>query len=231
VFAILYGRALQEVGKLDAYPNRGLFATRECGPGTIFADTYRIPIRSDEARPSLLRVQVGLRDFEAKTELTASVGTLIFAAGKLGPSESSVEPQHPADWRFGDVISLFGHTVELEENAVDRVTLRLFWRSLAAPPEAYTVFVHLLNQQEELVSQSDGQPVDGDYPTDWWSAGEVIVDDHSLSLPPESPEGEYHFAIGLYRLADGTRVPVTDAAGNVQRDGRIVLGPPIRIGP
>lgn len=114
---------------------------------SYFADLYHIPLRPDAARPSLLRVQVGLRDFEQETNLPAS----------------------------------------------------------------------------------DGQPVIGDYPTDWWAAGEVIVDDHSLVLPPDMPGGNYHFAVGLYRLSDGVRLPVTDTAGNLQPDGRIVLQPPIQV--
>ena len=47
VFVIVYGRQLQEVGKRDAYPYHGLYATRQCQPGQIFADPYRIPIKRD----------------------------------------------------------------------------------------------------------------------------------------------------------------------------------------
>ena len=38
---------------------------------SYFADLYHIPLRPDAARPSLLRVQVGLRDFE-QDEITIS---------------------------------------------------------------------------------------------------------------------------------------------------------------
>ena len=63
VFVIVYGRQLQEVGKRDAYPYHGLYGTRQCQPGQIFADPYKIPIKSSGAdRPTVLRAQIGVRD-------------------------------------------------------------------------------------------------------------------------------------------------------------------------
>ena len=46
VFAIMYGRQSEEVGKRDAYPYHGLYATRQCEPGQIFADPYQIPAKA-----------------------------------------------------------------------------------------------------------------------------------------------------------------------------------------
>ncbi|HSD83131.1 MAG TPA: glycosyltransferase family 39 protein, partial [Anaerolineae bacterium] len=74
VFAIVYGRQWQEVGKRDAYPYHGLYATRQCEAGQVFADPYRIPIKPDGAeRPSILRVQIGLKDWATHTELAPAV--------------------------------------------------------------------------------------------------------------------------------------------------------------
>ncbi|MGH2592845.1 MAG: hypothetical protein ACRDGG_04970, partial [Anaerolineae bacterium] len=40
VFVSVKGHSLTEVGKLDAYPHRGLFATSDCPPNAVLADRY-----------------------------------------------------------------------------------------------------------------------------------------------------------------------------------------------
>ena len=89
VFVIVYGRGLEEVGKRDAYPDRGLYATRQCQPGMIFADPYRIPTKPDAARPTVLRAQIGVKDWASKAELQptandAPVAAVVFPAGRAG---------------------------------------------------------------------------------------------------------------------------------------------------
>ena len=75
IFVIVYGRQLQEIGKRDAYPYHGLFATRQCQPGQIFADPYRVPIKAAEAqRPTVLRAQIGVKDWTTGEELAPNAG-------------------------------------------------------------------------------------------------------------------------------------------------------------
>ena len=62
-------------------------------------------------------------------------------------------------------------------------------------------------------------PLNGDYPTDWWSPGETIVDGRPLPLPPEADR----VTIGLYRLADGVRLPVVDQNGQRVVNDEIVI--------
>ncbi len=236
VFAIVYGRAQSEVGKRDAYPNRGLYATRACEPGTIFADPYRIPIKSDALRPTVLRVQIGLKDWPHNVELAPSIGgkqipALIFTAGKIAPNPIDQPAPAKDHWRFGDRVELSAVSIPVQARSGESVSITLYWRALLAVPESYTVFIHVLDERGRTAAQADGLPVNADYPTDWWASGEMIGDQHQISLPPDVPAGQYRIAIGLYRLADLSRLPVVDGAGSLQADNQIILPDRLQIQP
>jgi hypothetical protein len=105
----------------------------------------------------------------------------------------------------------------------DLLDLTLFWRSISDDiPTGYTVFVHLVNNDESIIAQGDGSPVGGFRPTTSWRSGEVIIDDHSLSIPPDTPVGIYRLWIGLFDPETGQRLPVT-VAGEQLPDGRLLL--------
>jgi hypothetical protein len=63
----------------------------------------------------------------------------------------------------------------------------------------YTVFVHLLDETDQLVAQHDGQPWwQVKIPTSSWQQGETVLDQHTLQLPPELPAGTYRLQTGVY---------------------------------
>ena len=220
VFVIVYGRQLQEVGKRDAYPYHGLYGTRQCQPGQIFADPYRIPIKANGVdRPTVLRAQIGLRDRQTQTELAAMGGgqplsSVMLDVGKLSPPAQ--EHDDTMDYRVGDRLTLLDARIERLDGAPQ---LSLTWQVAATPPEAYTTFVHILDENGESIGQADGPALNGDYPTDWWSPGETIVDTRPLTLPPEADR----VTMGLYRLADGARLPIVDQNGQRVPNDEIVL--------
>jgi hypothetical protein len=71
----------------------------------------------------------------------------------------------------------------------------------------YTVFIHLVNSNGDLVAQRDSMPVCGFRPTASWSAGEIIRDQHGLQFPKLSP-GQYALWAGLYNSNTSERLPV-----------------------
>jgi hypothetical protein len=77
----------------------------------------------------------------------------------------------------------------------------------------YTVFVHLLDGDGNVVAQADGPPVGGDYPTSLWAPDETIVEERVLDVENLS-SGVYELALGMYLLETGDRLPATDAEGN-----------------
>jgi hypothetical protein len=96
-----------------------------------------------------------------------------------------------------------------------------------APPEIYTsylVFIHLVNEAGQIVSQVDAIPVGGARPTTGWRAGEVVADAHSLPIPTDLPPGRYALNVGLYNPDDGARPAVT-VNGAPQPDNQLRLEP------
>ena len=87
--------------------------------------------------------------------------------------------------------------------------VRLAWHAEQPPSGQYTAFVHLVDEAGQLRAQSDQVPVRGTRPTADWIAGEYVLDEHQLALPPELAPGAYRLIAGLYDSATGRRAPVT----------------------
>jgi len=109
------------------------------------------------------------------------------------------------DLGLGETITLLGY--ELTEG--DPARLTLYWRAEAPVEDGYTLFVHALDADGEIIAQFDAPPLDGLYPTDAWLPGQIIVDARLLVLP----EAARALSVGLYDPASLTRLPVTDAGG------------------
>ena len=126
---------------------------------------------------------------------------------------------------FADQIDLLGYSLGEDDLAPGgSLDLTLFWSPRGRPMRDYTVFIHLLDDQEQIRGQADSPPRAGRYPTSIWDAGEVISDLHTLSLGPDLPAGEYHLAIGLYDPETGQRVGVVDGNGQIAGDRVIISG-------
>ncbi|MFZ0547375.1 MAG: 6-pyruvoyl-tetrahydropterin synthase-related protein, partial [Candidatus Promineifilaceae bacterium] len=96
---------------------------------------------------------------------------------------------------FGDQVELIGYTVE--ENAAT-LSVTLVWQGLAEMPISYRVFVHLVNESGEIITQSDGEPANWTRPTTGWAEGEYIVDSHELVLPDGGLPASAVLRVGLY---------------------------------
>jgi hypothetical protein len=87
--------------------------------------------------------------------------------------------------------------------------LRLFWRAGAELDQDYSVFVHLM-QNGQQVDQSDSYPAQGYYATHLWRPGDIVADEHLLTaLVP--PRKGYSLVVGLYLLPTLERLQVLDA--------------------
>lgn len=85
----------------------------------------------------------------------------------------------------------------------------LQWHTTRSLPTNYTVFIHVLDPNGQIVAQSDLQPGGGYAPTSSWPIGQPITDRHGLILPPAFSPGEYHIVVGLYG-PDGVRLHTTE---------------------
>ncbi len=121
--------------------------------------------------------------------------------------------------QFGDAIVLEG----LDPSAVkikrgDPFRLTLLWKCLQPTDRDYTIFVHLLDAQSRIIAQADYQPQNGNYPSSIWDAGERVLDELSIPIPPDAPAGPFRIAIGVYDANTGQRLPI----GQTRQDHVVV---------
>ena len=107
---------------------------------------------------------------------------------------------------MGEQVILWGYDSSREG---DTLRLALYWGSQGSPGQDYTVFLHIV-EDEQIVAQIDQQPLGGFYPTSMWREGEIIRDVYTLPAPPAGAE----IRVGLYDPVSLQRLPRTDAGGD-----------------
>jgi len=113
---------------------------------------------------------------------------------------------------FGDFARLLGHDlVSLDFQRGETVPLLLYWQATedAPPPLDYSVYVHLLDAEGNLIAGWDSAPLLGKYPTRFWTPGERLLDYRPLRVPEDLPLGPASLRIGIYEPISGERLPVT----------------------
>ena len=126
-------------------------------------------------------------------------------------------PNVPLDADFDGRIRLLGYTLDCNSEG-SGCNVRLYWQAMTDQDVNYTVFVHLVGQDGQVVSQHDGMPDGGFYPTSAWEPGEVVVDEHQIDLPEDMPPGDYRLLVGLYRLETDERLPLLGPNGELLSD-------------
>jgi len=104
--------------------------------------------------------------------------------------------------QLGELATLLGVNLTVEP---DRLQTTLVWQADAETAVSYHVFVHLIDENGQIVAQSDGEPAAWTRPTTGWLPNEIILDTHNLSLE-NVPTGSYQLNIGLYNPETGVRV-------------------------
>ncbi len=146
---------------------------------------------------------------------------------KAGPLIEEDKIPYLVDAQLGENFRLLGYDfAPAEAQPGETVHLTLYWETIQKTEENYTVFAHLLNENEILIGQKDSIPENGLYPTHLWDTGERVQDEYDLVISPDAAQGSYHFAIGMYTLETLTRLPVTDRDDNLLPDGRILIPGP-----
>ena len=123
---------------------------------------------------------------------------------KVAPDQPTAIPigAHPLSYEFGGLFRL--SQVHVQRDDGDLTTVELFWTALSdRPPVNALVFVHAVDDQDRIISQSDILPWDGRYPTFIWDAGELVATSHRLHIP--SADGVELWA-GMYQLPGAKRL-------------------------
>jgi 4-amino-4-deoxy-L-arabinose transferase-like glycosyltransferase len=210
------------VAQIDHQPGGVYYPTTLWQPGERLRDDHLLTIPADAPE--------GVYSLLAGMYALSGDGTLLplgepAVIGQVGikaevPTEVGDVGQ-PVRANFGGQIELLGYDATQQGS---RLAITLHWRCLQPMDDDYTVFVHLLDAGDQVVTQHDGQPQDGRYPTSIWDAGEVVVDTHLLSLPADLPAGQYRLRVGLYLLESGGRLEVQGDGDSVEL-GTLLLEP------
>lgn len=161
------------------------------------------------------------RAFKALDLWYGNVRLALYAIPHLPLSE---EIQYPREVLLGDRIRFLGYNLlNSEVEAGDILPLTLFWEALEPVEERYKVFIHLLDAQDHIVGQRDGEPGGGARITTTWQEGEMIADNHGVLILPATPPGEYRVEMGIYSLRSGERLPTKE--GEEEPSNRILLSP------
>jgi hypothetical protein len=193
-----------------SYPGEGRYPTSIWQPGEVWCDVMHVLTYTGNVFETLVhKLEIGLLDDKTGERLPVTDGAgnllastfidhvrLIPYGGQLfaaniakTPSLQLVNRRLSSDWRAGSSATLF-----------------LTWVTLEPLVQDYQVFIHLRDLQTgENVINGDGPPLDGWYPTSWWSPYEIIHDVHTVDLPDDLTPGTYQLVVGMYDLASGLR--------------------------
>jgi hypothetical protein len=182
-----------------------------------------------------LPIQLPAGDASLSIQLVDQTGAPVGLAADLAPLTvlpttrvfDAPLPQSPRGASFDDKIVNLGADLAPDPGAPGgTLQVTLYWQALAEMDVPYTVFVHLLGPDGQVVAGHDGEPVDGTRPTTGWVPGEYITDLHLVSIPSDLAAGEYVVEVGLYDAGavDLPRLPIVGEDGQIETD-RVIFGP------
>lgn len=206
------------------------FSTVAWQPGTIYRTrrTLQLPGGTPEGAFALEMALTANRDGEplpawAETGETWPdfVPMMRFTLDHPVPLSASIETPRIEELEYG--IRLLGYSLEKRTwRPGETLTITLFWQPREAIQPNLVVFVHLMNEQGNLVAQHDSVPDQGRRPTPFWQPGALVVDPHPVPLPVDLPPGNYALWIGMYKWPEIQRLQVLQGAA--AGDDRILLG-------
>ncbi len=105
----------------------------------------------------------------------------------------------PSDTPLSETITLLGYdNLAYSIHPGDKISLILYWQPIQNLSIDYTSYIHIIGSEGQRVVQSDHQPGGNYYPSSKWQVGEILRDEHSLSLPDDISEGIYQLRVGMY---------------------------------
>ena len=138
------------------------------------------------------------------------------------PPGTALRVPRPLSADFGGEIRLLGYGIENYRQASGRkLEVEVYWNATQPITQTYQSFVHLVDDNGNLIAQSDHLNPAG-FPTDLWPTDRYVLDRHVLVLPDDARPGEYRIAMGLYLLDTKARLTVRNGSGEAVADQIIV---------
>jgi len=217
------------VAQRDTYPGQGLYPTSLWAVGEAIANRYVLILPETAFAPTRAQLEVGLYNFDSGERLLAygPNGELLgdnvrFHEIEILPGTEAEVP-NPVHFNLGNKIALVGYDMDRRTAAPgETIHLTLYWQALAEMKENYTVFTHVLGEENRIWAQEDSWPLDGNAPTSTWQPGQTIADEYKLTIYPNTPADVYDVEIGLYLAETGDRLRIVGEGGRLL-DDRVLL--------
>ena len=208
-------------------PSAAGFPTSNWLPGDRVAGRLQLPVPAD-LKSGSYRVEIGLVDPEGDRVLPVwhwygrrdwlTLGTVQVEVWPL-VTEVPAQIGHRLEGiELADRVHLRGYDLERED---DTLKITLYWQARDSLTENYHVFIHVGEADQPPLAEAGGLPVDWTRPTTSWRQGEVIADEHTVSLSGVPP-GRYDLLVGFYEPQTGQR-PRTVVEGSVVPGGYVQL--------
>ncbi len=128
--------------------------------------------------------------------------------------------------RWGDGIRLA--RVQAPEQAIvgQSLQMKLIWQADGPAERSWKIFIHLVDADGVVRAQGDAYPLKGEALTTTWQKGEVIVDAHTIGLPPDLPAGSYNVRVGFYDEPTGERLLLADGSDALILPDRLEVDTP-----
>jgi len=107
--------------------------------------------------------------------------------------------QQPLDVEFEYGIALLGYDLQAPViQSGKTITVTLYWQANQQLESSYKVSVQMLSAGMQIMAQDDSIPAHWTRPTTAWLPGEVIIDEHTLTIRKEAKPGDYTLIVALY---------------------------------
>ncbi len=135
--------------------------------------------------------------------------------------QSQMTPSTSALANWENYIRLLGYDFDRSTyQPGDTIYLTLYYEALGDIDADYTAFVQLLGEfnpasNGPLWAGYDSQPCQQFYPTSTWAPGEIVREQITFHIPPETPAGMYELHTGFYLWPSLERLSLMKETGGV----------------
>lgn len=189
--------------------------------GDLVAEWFTLPIPPDTP-PRQYRLQVGLYDratgkkvkMAEEPYLDALSSEPIVVAKATSVSLESLEIPQPEWDNLDHKLTFLGWAISRRRAGPgERIHVSLWWQAQGQPEGDYALSVFLADEGGNRFGEIHRQPLDGDYPTSRWKAGEVVRDRFDYPIPPETPPGGYRLSVRVFDMGTGEYLPLVGDSG------------------
>jgi hypothetical protein len=220
---LLFVHLVDEVGTVvaqrDTHPGLGNFPTSQWRPGDRFVDTIRLYTPETAYAPERATVRIGLYVPGAyRLAVSGEQGEPMgdsFALGTVVLAEKDGPYPNKQDQNFNNEIRLLGYEYDKRQvRPGESLRVTLYWEALQLVAADYLVEVRLVDEAGNVVATADNRPQMGQLPTNSWTAGQLVTDEHVLMIDPATAAGSYRVDIALLDTSTNRRQNIVAPDGH-----------------